>query len=51
MWCITGPVGAMWAALWEFAPRVTLGCALPFALWALAVLVNARGIRYRKHGF
>jgi len=48
MWCISGPVAAAWTVLYLLAPIVAFYTALPFALWATAIIINARGIRARK---
>lgn len=48
IWCSTPWIGAAWAAFWLAAPRAAFALAMPFALSAVALIVNGRGIRFRK---
>lgn len=48
VWCVSGWIGAGWVVFWLLIPQVAFWCALPFALGAAAVVINARGIRARR---
>jgi len=48
IWCLTPWVGLAWALFVLVWPPVAFWCALPFALSAAAIIVNARGVRFRK---
>ena len=48
IWCVSGWIGVGWIAFWLLAPQVAFWCASPFALGAVAIVVNARGVRARR---
>jgi hypothetical protein len=48
IWCSTPWIGAALTVLYLLAPTITRWAATPLALSAVAIAVNARGIRYRK---
>jgi len=48
IWCISGWIGTGWIVFWLMVPQVAFWCALPFALGAVAIVTNARGVRARR---
>jgi len=48
MWCVTPWIGLIWALFYLLVPDVAFYVAMPFALSAAAILINARGVRFRK---
>lgn len=48
IWCATPYVGLAWALFAFFAPTIAFWCAMPFALSTVAIIINARGVRFRK---
>jgi len=48
MWCLPTVVGVLFTLGWLAFEAMTFYIALPFALSALAIMVNARGVRAKK---
>lgn len=51
MWCIPGLVALGWTLAYWIAGEAAVLAALPFALWAVAVWIHSRGVRFRKKEF